>query len=355
MEPQVTLRQFSTVGTQDHGPLDDILELADIARPIVGNQSCLTGSRNAIDPDTVLSGQTLHELLGQKRNIFAPLTQRWHRNGNHVQSEVEILPKLFPGNALLEITVGGGDHANIHPDQSITTHALQLALLKHPEQFGLDVRGHLADFIQQNRATVRQLETPLALGHGPGESPLLMPEELALNEVFRDRRAVHLDERPVGSGTLAVNRPGHQLLAGAALPLNQHRRLGSSDLADEVAQTLHSRAATEQLGTGRLGRIPLTQVSVYLDELGKLLGLLESDIYLVRGKRLDQVIKSAIPHAGHGRFDGCMAGHHDHQRLDRSILQNPQNFGSLAVGQANVHEDQVKVVFAQVVLSNGQR
>ena len=48
-----------------------------------------------------------------------------------------------------------------------------------------------------------------------GEGALLMAEQLAFDQVARDRRHVDGDERPVAPLAVVVQRPRHQLLAGA--------------------------------------------------------------------------------------------------------------------------------------------
>ena len=59
-----------------------------------------------------------------------------------------------------------------------------------------------------------------------GERALLVAEQLGLEQVLRDRRAVDRDKRAVGARTERVERAREQLLAGAALAFEQHRRVG---------------------------------------------------------------------------------------------------------------------------------
>ena len=90
----------------------------------MGHQCCLAGSRDAVDSDTVLAGQALHELIGQEGYVFFALSQRWHRDGNNIQPEIEILAEFFASNALLQIAVGCGNDPHIHSNQPIAAHAL---------------------------------------------------------------------------------------------------------------------------------------------------------------------------------------------------------------------------------------
>ena len=76
----------------------------------------------------------------------------------------------------------------------------ELALLQHPQQLGLQPQRHLADLVEQDRAAVRQLEQALAPGARAGERAALVAEELGLQELGRNRRAVDLDERAGPAG-----------------------------------------------------------------------------------------------------------------------------------------------------------
>ena len=74
--------------------------------------------------------------------------------------------------------------------------ALHFALLQDAQQLDLQLRRQLGDFVEEDRAPVRHLETPGARLDGSGERTALMPEQLRLGDPERDRAAVHAHERP---------------------------------------------------------------------------------------------------------------------------------------------------------------
>ena len=98
----------------------------------------------------------------------------------------------------------------------------ELAVLQHVQQLGLERRLHLADLVEHQRAAVGLLELADARRRGAGEGAALVPEELALEQVRRQRRAVDLDERPVAPRRSLVNGARDQLLADAALAADEH-------------------------------------------------------------------------------------------------------------------------------------
>ena len=106
---------------------------------------------------------------------------------------------------------------------------------KHAQELRLQLERNVADFVQEQRPAVRQLEAADLLRDGAGKRPLLVTEQLALQEAGGDGRAVQLDERARATPAQIVDRAGDQLFARARLPLNQDRRICRSDDLDLLA------------------------------------------------------------------------------------------------------------------------
>lgn len=65
-----------------------------------------------------------------------------------------------------------------------------------------------------------------------GKRAGLVAEQLGIQQVFIQRRAVKRDERPLPAVGEVVQTVGDQLLAGAALADHQHRLVQLGDLGD---------------------------------------------------------------------------------------------------------------------------
>jgi hypothetical protein len=72
-----------------------------------------------------------------------------------------------------------------------------------------------------------------------GEGAAAVAEQLALEEVTRDRGAVEGDEGPLSAVREFVNSPGQDLLAGAALARDQDIDLGPRDAPRLIHQLAH--------------------------------------------------------------------------------------------------------------------
>ncbi len=73
-----------------------------------------------------------------------------------------------------------------------------------------------------------------------------MAEELVLQQVVGDRRAVDRQEHLAGCRSDGMQRAGDQLLAGARFTGDQHGAPRGSNLADQGLDRLHRRALADQ-------------------------------------------------------------------------------------------------------------
>ena len=123
-----------------------------------------------------------------------------------------------------EIAVRRGDHAHVDAFGAAAADLLDLALLQRAQDLGLGAQAHVADLVEEQRAAVGLRELAGAGLDRARVAALHRAEQLALDELFGDRGAVHLDERALGALAGVVQRARHQLLAGAALAADQHAR-----------------------------------------------------------------------------------------------------------------------------------
>ena len=104
--------------------------------------------------------------------------------GKHVQPVKQILAEA-PGRHLVgKVTVGGGNNADIQVDQFGTAQALDFPLLQHPQQFRLQLDGHLGDLVEQQRAAVGLFKFARTGLVGAGKGTLLVTKEDRLQHVL---------------------------------------------------------------------------------------------------------------------------------------------------------------------------
>src|SRR6267142_763128 len=152
-------------------------------------------------------------------------------NAEHRQSVEKVFAEPSCGSRAFEIAIGGRDETNIGLQRRRAADSLVPALLEHAQELRLRRRGELAHFVEKQCAARRKLEPTALQLVRTGKGTALVPEQLGLDQGFRQRRTVERDEWPLGSRTRVVDRPGQNLLAGPALAGEQDCRAGGRHLS----------------------------------------------------------------------------------------------------------------------------
>src|SRR5262249_48916658 len=142
------------------------------------------------------------------------------------------------------------------------TYGLELLFLQNPQELHLRIQRKLTHFVEENSATVRQLEPSIAVGQRAGECAFGMPEQFTLDQTGADGSAVNLYQRSLFAGATVVNGPGDQFLSGSCLPQNQDSRIRRGYLLDLLEDGAKLRAVADNLSKIMLRTDFLLQVNI---------------------------------------------------------------------------------------------
>ena len=142
-----------------------------------------------------------------------------------------------------------------------------------------------------------------------------MPEQLRLEQLRRQRRAVDGHERALAPLGQRVDGARHQLLAGARLAGDEHGGVRSRRRARRrgtAAASAPSGRPSRPAASGASAR------SSARDAAGPHLRQRRVDrrAHLLVGERLDQVLVRAEAHRLHRRLHRRVGGHHDHLHVE---------------------------------------
>ena len=119
---------------------------------------------------------------------------------------------------------------------------------KRPQQLHLQRQGDVGHLVEEDRAAVGLFQQSLAGLVGAGERAADVAEQLALGQRGAERGDVDGHERPVRAAAVAMDRPGDQFLAGAALAAEVDAGVGGGDQGDALEDLLHGRRACRRSG-----------------------------------------------------------------------------------------------------------
>ena len=160
-----------------------------------------------------------------------------------VQAMEEVFAEAPVGHPGTQVDVRGGDDAHVDAARGDAAHRRELLLLHEAEQLALQVEGQLADLVEEDRGAVGLCEPAGLAGVGARERPLLVPEQLALDQGRRmapqSTTTSGLSRRPLSSCTVwaSISLP---------VPLSPVMRTVAS-----VCATLRALASSDSMATER--------------------------------------------------------------------------------------------------------
>src|SRR5262249_38877393 len=94
----------------------------------------------------------LREMGNEQRDVCRVLAQRGHGDGHDPKAIVKVFAKTTGQHLLVQVAVGGGDHADVDVIFTGAAERTYAALLQHAQELDLHGWGHVADFVQEDGA-----------------------------------------------------------------------------------------------------------------------------------------------------------------------------------------------------------
>jgi hypothetical protein len=114
---------------QDHASFDYVLQLPDIARPVMADKRRQKARGEATRWFVVISRKHFKEELGKQRYVARPLTKRWHVDLHNRNSKVQVFSEGAFLNHLFEIPASRANNPDVYWLGHVGSYALNRALL----------------------------------------------------------------------------------------------------------------------------------------------------------------------------------------------------------------------------------
>src|SRR3954468_8530870 len=166
------------------------------------------------------SAEVGDERAEKRHDVLGTLPQRRDPEREDGEPVIQIFAEATFLGCLAQIAVRRGEHAHVDGSRQRATEAGDFPLLQDSEELRLQIERQFANLVEEERSFLRLLEAARAPRGRAGVGALLRPEQLALEELRRNRGAVHRHEAALAAGR-QVERARHALLAGARLALDE--------------------------------------------------------------------------------------------------------------------------------------
>src|SRR5262249_37318801 len=183
------------------------------------------------------------EVRGKKQDVVAARGERRQPERDNRKPVIEIRAKSAHLCRRHEILAGRRDEPHVHRLAARAAETANGLLLNDLQELALQSLRQQPDLVQEHDAIVSDLEQTRLRLPGIGEGPPLEPEELSLDQCFRDRGAVHVDERSGMARAGTMNQVGEEPLSRARFALDEDRRqpAGPTCMGHEVIDLLADR------------------------------------------------------------------------------------------------------------------
>src|ERR1019366_10035519 len=288
----------------------------------------------------IAHGGDVQQPLRERQNILAPFAQRRHAKGDDVEAVIEILAKVMRGDFGLEVAIGRRDYSRIDVNRAFAADALEVLILQKAQKLGLQGRRQVCYLVEENSPAVGRLEPPGLVLDRAGERAADVPEQLALQQFFRERGAIDDDERLALAPAPSMDLPGDNVLAGAALAGEQYSRVAGGGLAGSFEQVLHREAARVEQ---RLLIDGAAQCAIFRLKDPDLQRAIDGVLNLLERERLGDIVVGAGLHRLDGIFNGRISSHQNYQALGCAPLDLAQQFQPAHLGHPGVGQNQIEL------------
>src|SRR5207244_13414278 len=126
----------------------------------------------------------------------------------------QVLPEHPLLHGFREITIRCGNDPDIDLDGLYASKALEFHFLENAQNLRLRSRIHVADFVEEDRALIRELEFPELSFNRAGECAFFETDEFAFQQALRDTGTVQFHHRLVFADRKSTRlNSSHQIIS----------------------------------------------------------------------------------------------------------------------------------------------
>ncbi len=218
----------------------------------------------------------------------------------------------------------------------------EAAVLQHAQNLGLRVHAHGRDLVEKERAAVGNFKQALLGRDRRSKRAFHVAEQRGLEQFRRHGAGVDGHEGFVAARRIRMDGLGNDLLARAALALNQNRRAAGRDLRHEVEDAQHAFALAHDV----LEAVALLEGALELKIFffGAVAGDGRANVgkqFLVIPGLLDKVFR-ACANSLDDVVNGAVGGDHDDRQLGLAFLELRQQLDAALAGQRQIEKHEIE-------------
>ncbi len=120
--------------------------------------------------------ELLEKVLCQGNDIFLALSKGRYLEGYDFQSIIKIFAEQMVFHVFFQVAIGRGNNPHVDFHGLVSADSFDLSVLQETQELHLQRRRQFADFVEKQRAGVRELEFTALLRVCAGEGAFFMAE-----------------------------------------------------------------------------------------------------------------------------------------------------------------------------------
>src|SRR5437588_4606460 len=133
-------------------------------------------------------------MMRQEIDVFPAVTQWRNVNLDSIQAKQQVLAEPACDGLGIHVGVRRREHSHDHAASCGGADTLEVSCFQNTQQFCLQVKRNVCNFVQKQRAAVRESEPSDAVGPRIRKCAFHMAEELALEHALGERSEEHTSE-----------------------------------------------------------------------------------------------------------------------------------------------------------------
>jgi len=340
------------IGAEDDGSGDIILQLADIAGPVITFEELKAVGVEAFQGDFYFAADLSQEEVGEFGDVLGALAEGRDEEGNDVEAVVEVFAESAGGDTVGEGAVGGGDDLGAGADGAVSSDAGEFFFLDDPEEFDLGIGGEFGDLIEEEDAFAGKFEFAFAAFLGTGEGAFFVAEEFGFEEFGGDSGTVDGDEGAFAAVGGQVQLSGDEFFPDAGFAGDENGIEVHGREADAFAELLHGGAAADHAGIGAVDFVGDEAAFFFaVDRVG---GFLEEETEFGQRGGFGDIVEGTAFHGFDGGVHGSVVGDHDDGEQGIDAADEGKQVQAAAVFiEHEVEENEVRFEVPDSLLAGG--
>ena len=279
----------------------------------------------------------LHEMRDERGDIVAPFGQRGNTHRHDIEAVIQIFAEP-PGFGFdSQVAGGGAEYARIHLHPVGAADAGEGLVNQHAQNLALGFQRHVGNFIQIERAVMRQFEQA-GLARALG---IFHAEQFHLDALRRHGGAVDGDKGVARAAGARMDQSRRHFFSRARGAGNQHAAVGRGDFVNQGAQLRDAGGLAHQFAVIAGLQFQFLHFALEAGGFQRPFHHMQQPIGLEGF--FDKII-GALLDRGDCRFDGAMARNHHHRQIGLFALEHVKHLDAVQLGalQPDIQNDQLR-------------